>query len=284
MTDSALQAALGRLSPIQREAVEWQKEPMLVLGGTGSGKTQALTCRIGRLLDSSRDKRFRVLALTLTNRAAHEMTQRFSTFVPDLHDRTMIGTFHSFCVQVLRRRGIHIGIKSDFAIFSLEADREGVLRDALRSGVKAGEPVSEADCLRLPIIDQVKSSYSGGADAEDGEDSRANLLCRLYDQELRRANALDLSSLVMETCRLFSTFPILAERYQVVYPYWLIDEFQDTNQARFALIRSMAGGGFRNIFAVADDDQAIDERRGANLRQIHEFAKCFDPKVLQFPG
>lgn len=282
MTECALQASLGRLSPIQREAVEWQQGSMLVLGGTGSGKTQALACRIGRLLDSSRDKRFRVLALTHTNKAAHEMTQRFSTFVPDLHDRATIGTFHSFCVQVLRQHGIHIGIQPDFAVFSLEADREAVLRDAVRNGMKAGEPVSEADGLRLPIIDQLKSSYTGGADMEDGEDSRATLLCRLYDQELRRANALDFSSLVTETCRLFTTFPRMAEHYQRVYYYWLVDEFQDTNRAQFALIRSMATGGFRSIFAVANDDQRIYGRRGANIQQIHEFAKCFDPKVLRF--
>lgn len=283
MTESALKTALGRLSPIQREAVEWQQGSMLVLAGPGSGKTQALTCRIGRLLDSSRDKRFRVLALTFTNKAAREMTQRVSTFVPDLDDRATVGTFHSFCVQVLRQHGIHIGIEPDFTIFSLEADREGVLRDAVRNGMKAGEPVSEADGLRLRIIDQLKSTYTGGADTQDGVDSRANLLCRLYDQELRRANALDFSSLVTETCRLFTTFPRMAERYQRVYPYWLVDEFQDTNRAQFALIRSMATGGFRSIFAVADDDQTIYEWRGANIRQIHEFAKCFEPKVLQFP-
>ena len=109
MTESALQAALGRLSPIQREAVEWQRGSMLVLGRTGSGKTQSLTCRIGRLLDSSRDKRFRVLALTYTNKAAREMTQRVATFVPDLDDRATIGTFHHFCAQVLRQHGITLG-------------------------------------------------------------------------------------------------------------------------------------------------------------------------------
>ena len=283
MTDGALQAALGRLSPIQLKAVEWPEGSMLVLAGPGSGKTQALTCRIGRLLESSRNQRFRVLALTFTNKAAREMTQRVSTFVPDLDDRATIGTFHHFCAQVLRQHGIHIGIRSDFTIFSLEADREGVLRDAVRSGMKAGKPVSEADGLRLPIIDQMKSSYTGGADVEDSEDGQANLLCRLYDEELRRSNALDFSSLVTETCRLFHTFPRMAEHYQRVYPYWLIDEFQDTNRAQFALIRSMATGGFRNIFAVADDDQTIYEWRGANIRQIHEFAKCFEPKVLQFP-
>ena len=283
MTDGKLQASLKCLTPIQLEAVEWQEGSMLVLAGPGSGKTQALTCRVGRLLEDSRDQRFRILALTFTNKAAREMTQRVSTFVPDLDDRVTIGTFHSFCVQVLRQHGVHIGIEPDFAIFSLDADREGVLRDAIRRGMKAGEPISETDNLRLPIIDQRKASYPDSTDAKSGEDSRENLLCRLYDQELRLANALDFSSLITETCRLFNTFPRIAELYQSIYPYWLVDELQDTNRAQFALVRSMSAGGFRNVFAVADDDQAIYEWNGANIRQLHEFAKCFDAKVLQFP-
>ena len=283
MTEGKLQASLKCLSPIQLEAVEWQEGSMLVLAGPGSGKTQALTCRVGRLLEDSRDQRFRVLALTFTNKAAREMTQRVSTFVPNLDDRVTIGTFHSFCVQVLRQHGVHIGIKPDFAIFSLDADREGVLRDAIRRGMKAGESISETDNLRLPIIDQRKASYPDSTDAKSDEDSRENLLCRLYDQELRLANALDFSSLITETCRLFNTFPRIAELYQSIYPYWLVDELQDTNRAQFALVRSMSAGGFRNVFAVADDDQTIYEWNGANIRQLHEFAKCFDAKVLQFP-
>ena len=283
MTESTLQSGLKHLSRVQLEAVEWQEGSMLVLAGPGSGKTQALTCRVGRILESSRGRRFRVLALTFTNKAAREMMQRISTFVPDLDDRVMIGTFHSFCVEVLRQHGVHIGVKPDFAIFSLPADREGVLRDAIRRGVTAGEPVSEADNRLLPTIDQMKSSYTGSASAEDGEDSRTSLLCRLYDLELRRANALDFNSLITETCRLFNTFPAIAKHYQRIYHYWLVDEFQDSNRAQFALIRSMSAGGFRNIFAVADDDQAIYEWNGANIRQIREFKKCFDAKVLQFP-
>lgn len=283
MTEDKLRSSLERLSPIQREAVEWQDGSILVLAGPGSGKTQALTCRVGRLLDGSRDQRFRVLALTFTNKVAREMTQRVSTFVPDLDDRVTIGTFHSFCEQVLRQHGVHLGIEPDFAIFSLDADREGVLRDAIRRGMKAGNPISEMDNLRLPIIDQMKAIYPSGIDAEDGEDGREYLLYRLYDEELRLANALDFNSLITETCRLFNTFPRIAELYQSIYPYWLVDELQDTNRAQFALIRSMSAGGFRNVFAVADDDQTIYEWNGANMRQVLEFAKCFDARVLQFP-
>lgn len=285
MTTGTLQTSLAKLSPIQREAVDWQDGAMLVLAGPGSGKTQALTCRVSRLLDSSRNRRFRVLALTFTNKAAREMTERVETFIPDLYERASIGTFHSFCTQVLRQHGIHIGVQPDFAIFSLDADRDGVLRDAIRRAADAGKPVGLDDTRLLGLIDRVKSSHSAKMDTKivEGEDSRVKLLCRLYDAELRRVNALDFNSLVTETCRLFTTYPSFAEHYQRIYPYWLIDEFQDTNRAQYALIRNMAMGGFRNIFAVADDDQTIYEWNGANVRQIHKFCKKFSAKVLQFP-
>ena len=283
MTESTLQASLQCLSPIQLEAVEWQKGSMLVLAGPDSGKTQVLACRVGQLLENSRDQRFRVLALTCTNKAAREMKQLVSTFVPDLDDRAIIGTFHSFCEQVLRQHGFHIGIKPDFAIFSLAADREAVLRDAIKRGMKSGEAISEVDNRCLPLVDQMKSSYTVDAGEEAVVDSRASLLCRLYDQELRLANALDLNSLITETCRLFNTFPRFAEHYQRIFYYWLVDEFQDTNRAQFALIRSMSAGGFRNVLAVADDDQTIYEWNSANIRQIHEFRKCFNARLLQFP-
>lgn len=97
MTESTLQSSLKCLSPIQLEAVEWQDGPMLVLAGPDSGKTQVLACRVAQLLENSRDQRFRVLALTCTNKAAREMKQCVSTYVPDLDDRAIIGTFHSFC-------------------------------------------------------------------------------------------------------------------------------------------------------------------------------------------
>lgn len=283
MTESTLQSSLKCLSPIQLEAVEWQDGPMLVLAGPDSGKTQVLACRVAQLLENSRDQRFRVLALTCTNKAAREMKQCVSTYVPDLDDRAIIGTFHSFCGQVLRQHGFHIGIKPDFAIFSLAADREAVLRDAIKRGMKSGEAISEVDNRCLPLVDQMKSSYTVDAGEEAVEDSRASLLCRLYDQELRHANALDLNSLITETCRLFNTFPRFAEHYQRIFYYWLVDEFQYTNRAQFALIRNMSNGGFCNIFAVADDDQTTYEWNSANIRKINEFRECFDARVLQFP-
>jgi len=117
MTDP-FQAALSKLTEIQREAIDWGQGSLLVLAGPGSGKTEVLTCRIAHLLDTSKDKNFRILALTFTNRAADEMKDRVAAYVPGLEERTNIATFHSFCAQILRQHGVHLGINPDFGIYS----------------------------------------------------------------------------------------------------------------------------------------------------------------------
>src|SRR5688500_6767103 len=121
----------AELTPIQREAVDWGEGPVLVLAGPGSGKTKVLTARVARLLKESATRRFKILALTFTTKAAAEMRDRVEALLgPGMADeRTFIGTFHAFCTQILRQHGSHIGIKSDFGIYSQRADREALLAD-----------------------------------------------------------------------------------------------------------------------------------------------------------
>ena len=154
MKNAKLQETLGTLSDIQRQAVDWDDGAVLVLAGPGTGKTRVLTCRIARLLDSSRDQTFRILALTFTNKAAHEMQERVNVLADGLTRRTYIGTFHGFCADVLRQHGSHVGMKPNFAIYAREADRESVLEDALR---RAEGAVSADDMRLLPLIDDLKS-------------------------------------------------------------------------------------------------------------------------------
>ena len=288
--EDLLESALAELTEIQRRAVDWPAGPLLVLAGPGSGKTRVLTCRIARLLDSSRDQRFHVLALTFTNKAAHEMERRVTGLVPGLAERADIDTFHGFCAHVLRQHGAHLGIKPDFAIYSQTADRRAALDDALRRDGAWDAADASVDVLKA--IDDLKArlvppeqaerhlaSLNGSVAHEAGRIAHAY---RLYEDELRRTNALDFNSLILEASRLFA-YPAMARHYRTVYRYWLIDEFQDTNGAQYALLRGMAGGDFRDVFAVADDDQTIFEWNGANVRRITDLVKDFSCDVVQLP-
>ncbi|WP_428418631.1 ATP-dependent helicase [Methylibium sp.] len=283
-----LDAALRNLSQAQRVAAEWKDGALLVLAGPGSGKTQVLTCRIGSLLEQGRNASFRVLALTFTNKAADEMKERVTTLVPGLEERALISTFHSFCGQVLRQHGVHAGIASDFAIYSLEEDRRATLKDAIRRSQREGVEVDDDDGKALAIIDRLKSRLIAPDRAEAAMAKLSNgkqiaLLYRAYEDELKRNNALDFNSLIFEAYRLFDTYPAVAARYRRSYPYWLIDEFQDTNDAQYKLLGRMAGDSFRNVFAVADDDQIIYQWNGASFRQIQRLRADLQAQVLQLP-
>jgi DNA helicase-2/ATP-dependent DNA helicase PcrA len=280
--------ALDNLTEIQRQAVQWDQGPLLVLAGPGSGKTQVLTCRIGRLLDSSRKQNFRVLALTFTNKAADEMKSRVAEFVPGLEERATIGTFHGFCAQLLRQHGVHLGISPDFAIYSVDDDRKAVLEEALQRTQSEGQPISIDDVKYLGLIDRLKAKLIEPSAAERAlthlEDrAKVATVYNLYEQELRRINALDFNSLIFEAYRLVTAFPAIAARYRRFYPHWLIDEFQDTNSAQYKLVRVLAGSELRSIFAVADDDQIIYEWNGASYKQIQSFLADFSAQVIQLP-
>ena len=281
-----LEAAFARLSPTQRQAAEWGENSALVLAGPGVGKTTVLTARIARILDASRARNFRVLALTFTTKAGDEMRTRVEALVPGLAERTVIGTFHAFCAQVLRQHGSHLGIKPDFGVYDQDQDREELLKDALRDAAAKGLPVSVGDVRWLKAIDQLRSSLVGPAKAaarfqnrEAGE--QAARVYSIYEEALRQRNIMDFNGMILDTCRLAHEVPGVAARIRQSYPYWMIDEFQDTSPAQYRLVRFLAGDEFRNIFAVADDDQIIYQWAGASYRQIAAFREHFKPELFQ---
>ena len=281
-----LAAAIRRLSPTQRQAVEWNNDALLVLAGPGVGKTTVLTTRIARILDESRGRNFRVLALTFTTKAGDEMRQRVEALVPGITDRTVIGTFHSFCSQMLRQHGSHLGIRPDFGVYDQDSDRVELLKDALREASLKREPVSPDDVRWLKTIDQLRSMIIGPAkasarfrDAKTGE--HVAKVYEIYENSLRDRNVMDFNGLILDTCRLAHQVPGVAGRIRQSYPYWLIDEFQDTSPAQYRLVRFLAGDGFKNVFAVADDDQIIYQWAGASYRQIVAFREHFSPGLIQ---
>ncbi len=282
MTDQ-FNAALEELSPIQRDAVNWTEGAALVLAGPGSGKTRVLTTRITRLLHESPKQRFKILALTFTTKAAAEMRERVERLVPGLVDeRTYIGTFHAFCTVILRQHGSHIGIKPDFAIIDRREERVQLLKDALQVAIKQGMAFSLDDVRWLETIDELKSRLVAPEKADKRvRDKHFPDVYRLYEEALRQENAIDFNGLILEACRLLAKMPAIAKRYRQSHPYWMIDEFQDTSPAQYWLLHYLSGGEFKNVMAVADDDQIIYQWAGASYRQIEKFRADFKPDLIQ---
>jgi DNA helicase-2/ATP-dependent DNA helicase PcrA len=288
MSTREFTTAWEKLIPIQKEAAEWEQGPVLVLAGPGAGKTRTLTCRIAHILDSSRDKNFRILALTFTNKAADEMRSRVMNFVPGMEDRLFLGTFHSFCAGVLRQHGTHLNINPNFHIYSQDDDLQALLDDAVEEAKKTSGVVSDIDKKTLPVIKGLKKRLIPPencrkvfGDPRLGE--RMFIVYPAYEMELGKRNALDFDSLILKTYQLFTKFPVFAKRYRTVYPYICIDEFQDTNHAQYALVRALTQDQHKNIFVVADDDQIIYQWNGASHKRIVEFRSDYSAQVLQLP-
>ena len=281
---SAFQNNLSSLSHIQKQAVDKDTGALLVLAGPGSGKTRVITTRIARLLHEKNDEPFRVLALTFTNRAADEMGRRIDLLVPEAENRLFVGTFHSFCVEILRLHGANIGVKTDFRIISTSEDRDEVSRRAIASNPE----LNDKHLKLLKLVDRAKSKLlpSDGISTKFPNPDRGRLFelfYRAYDRALLEANALDFNSLIFAAYNLFSRFPPIARHYRSVYRYWCVDEFQDTNLAQYQLLKVIAGEEFRNVFVVADDDQIIYQWNGANHNRLDQFRYDFAADVLQIP-
>lgn len=281
-----LSAMLQKLSPTQQHAVNWGDGPALVLAGPGVGKTTVLTTRIARLLEESADENFRILALTFTTKAGDEMRSRVESLAPDLVDRTVIGTFHSFSAQVLRQHGSHLGIRPDFGIYDQDDDRRDLLREALSKAENNGLAVSTDDVRLLSTIDRLRSNLispekapSRFRDARSGQ--HVGTVYKLYEDALRAGNVTDFNGMILDTCRLAHKMPAVAARVRQTHRYWMIDEFQDTTPAQYRMIKFLAGEGFKNLFVVADDDQIIYQWAGASYQQIVRFREEFSPALMQ---
>lgn len=281
----AKEPILEGLDDAQLRAVDWDDGAMLVLAGPGSGKTRVLTSRIARLLRETPTDSFRILALTFTTKAADEMRIRLESTLPGSNSRVFAGTFHSFANDVLRQFGSHVGIASDFRIVANEDDRRALFQDAIRSHFPNRYEAYER---LLPSIDYLKSRLIPQADVvrryrEPALGERVASAYAAYEAELQAQGSLDFNGLLLNVCILLRDYPVIAERYQRTYRYWLIDEFQDTNAAQYAMMKKLAKGGFANIFAVADDDQILFQWNGASYEFIRRFQSDFGPDLVQLP-
>jgi len=271
---------LQSLNPAQRQAVTYGEGPLLIVAGAGSGKTRVLTYRIAYLLWQGIQPES-VLALTFTNKAAEEMRQRIMSLVgASRAQRLWMGTFHSIFARILRSEAHLLGYTSDYTIYDTE-DSAGLLRMLLRlRGI--GSHVLDPATARQTISRWKNQMLSWQQVAATATTPRERLLAELYrdyDQQLRANNAMDFDDLLLNTIRLFESFPEVLSRYQERFRYLFVDEYQDTNRAQYVALRLLAAR-YRNLCVVGDDAQSIYRWRGADIRNIVEFQRDYPDACL----
>lgn len=271
----------------QKRAIKWDDGPVVVLAGPGSGKTAVLTDRIRRILKESADESFRILALTFTNKAAQEMSERILDGVDDVDHRLYVGTFHSFCSEVLRNHGSYVGVKSDFDIYSSNDDLNDVIEDICHDYKEIDADFPSEDLKLLNMIKYFERKLCFSSD-----DVEASMPCTEYSnaykwiymeylQRMLKSSTLDFDMLIMLTYRLFKSKPAIARVYAKTYRYVNVDEFQDTNYGQYMVLTSMCGSTNNNIFIVADDDQVIYGWNGADHRRISQFKEMYKAELIQ---
>ena len=271
MTDLLLQ-----LNDVQREAVETTDGPVMVLAGAGSGKTRVITYRIAYLIGQKRIAPHQILALTFTNKAANEMRQRVDELLQGGSSRGLwIGTFHSVFARLLRNYIHLIGYDGNFSIYDSD-DSKSLIRQVMK------EFDISTDALPVNtvqgIISRAKNSFilpdQFQPDASDYNGQKTAKIYTRYTERLKENNALDFDDLLLKPLELFREHPALLEQLQDYFRYILIDEYQDTNHAQYAIARDLAGQP-QNLCATGDPDQSIYGWRGARIENILDFEKDF---------
>ncbi len=271
------------LNPMQREAVFFDKGPLLILAGAGSGKTRVLTHRIAYLIEEQGVSPFQILAITFTNKAAKEMRERVDKIVSYGAENIWVSTFHSTCVRILRRFIESLGYSRNFTIYDSD-DQKTLVRDICKAlnidtkNVKERTFLSAISSAKDELISPEEYAMRANMDFSKKNFSR---VYTEYQKRLKASNALDFDDLIMKTVELFQTNPEVLDYYRRRFRYIMVDEYQDTNTAQFRLISLLAnytneyGQLEQNLCVVGDDDQSIYKFRGANIQNILNFEKIY---------
>ena len=262
---------IDSLNDAQREAVLCTEGPLLVLAGAGSGKTRVLTYRIAHMLGDLGVQPWQILAITFTNKAAAEMRERLGKLVGPAARGMWVSTFHSMCVRMLRTDCEKLGFDKGFTIYD-DDDSKRLVKDIMAE--------FDIDPKRWPInairnrISTAKNELIVPGDFEQqAHDPSAKVAARVYkrlQERLKAANAFDFDDLLLYTYLLLKNHPDVLEAYQERFRYLMVDEYQDTNHAQYAITKLLAAK-HKNIMVVGDDDQSIYSWRGADIRNILEF-------------
>lgn len=291
---------LANLNERQVEAVKHFTGPLLVIAGAGSGKTRALTHRIAYLIREHKVSPWNILAVTFTNKAANEMKQRIMKLLArekqlninelyglndagdtgsevkmSEYELPTVGTFHSICVRILRKNLHLLDYENSFAIYDttdqeilMKRVMEELLIDAKRINPKA--VLSHLSNAKNQLIGPEEySNYAGDYFSE-----KVAEIYPVYQNNLRKNNALDFDDIIMKTVELFQKFPEILDGYQERFKFISVDEYQDTNRAQYELIKLLAAK-YRNLCVIGDEDQSIYSWRGATIQNILDFEKDY---------
>ncbi|MEQ9809746.1 DNA helicase PcrA [Streptococcus jiangjianxini] len=265
---------LNGMNDRQAEAVQTTEGPLLIMAGAGSGKTRVLTHRIAYLIDEKFVNPWNILAITFTNKAAREMRERAMALNPATQD-TLIATFHSMCVRILRREADHIGYNRNFTI--VDPGEQRTLMKRILKNLNL-DPKKWNERAILGTISNAKNDLLDDKAYEmQAGDMYTQIVAKCYkayQEELRRSEAMDFDDLIMMTLRLFDQNPDVLSYYQQRYQYIHVDEYQDTNHAQYQLVKLLASR-FKNICVVGDADQSIYGWRGADMQNILDFEKDY---------
>ena len=297
--DPAADPLLAGLNERQLAAVQSRADALLIVAGAGSGKTSVLTRRIARLLRDRELWPSQILAITFTNKAAAEMRERVGHLIGREAAQGMwISTFHSACVRILRREAQQFGMTQAFTIYD-SADSRALIKRIVKElqadtlGLTVPAVAGKISRLKNELIDA--DAYARQYNQNDPTEVMFLEIFRRYTAELARANALDFDDLIGQTVYLFRAFPQVAALYQRRFRHILVDEYQDTNHAQYALIRELTRGVKPEhvppdtrietdasgaippaaLTVVGDSDQSIYAFRGADIRNIVEFERDF---------
>jgi len=277
---------LEGLNPPQQEAVRTVDGPLLILAGAGSGKTRTVTFRMAYMIDEKRINSQSILAVTFTNKAATEMKDRVKKILGPRKTRGLtISTFHSLAIKILREDIHHLGHNNNFTIYDT-SDQMSIVRAALKQ-FKAEKKfdkktiLSKIGKLKNQSITAESFKHSSFYDPENPYDDATEYCYHYYQDKLNFCNALDFDDILFFIKRLFVQNPEIAQKYSQKYRYIMVDEYQDTNELQFQMIKGLTST-HQNICVVGDDDQSIYAFRGADITNILNFEKVYqNVKVIK---